>query len=578
MLLDIDDSKSFPMVSTPSPPPPQPQRRRLVAVVGSSGGGGSTLSNVFALMMALRRELERAGIGIGAVQLVDCEQPLDFASTSAPTILWALDERTGQVERVAEGSLSEINNLAATKFDRSIARQVEDGQIDGLVSISSDVNTINNKTMLAAVRAGIPVTGTGGTSLGRASAMGVRIVGSSGGSVCTTVQSRALSFASSLAGFWGLEYEPTPTSFSLHGILAAAWPAFLAVAVTDKAGADLLQPHVLDHLQRLPWLGSRFVANPLTIPDLTVALPLVLAVVAAAHVAKLGETALMAGVLAGVLACLGGGDGGDDEGRSTILVGLLTGCLAGWLCRHLLVMCARTNLIPATASSILTAGVAGVAAGTVGLVLREPGRLVSVGLHAALDRLETSSADGKVGILSALLGSGVGAAMAWGSQIGLYHSLFLPLIILEMEHGAPSFLGAVDWCSLCLSSGGICLAAWLLPPPPAAFPRDSSAPAAVTLDPRPLARRGAYINLAFGDFVEAAYPFLSIPLVKAAYYLAAMASTTLLLTAGAKSSAYLPFFVSAWLAQPADATPAALVAFGLPFATTLFVSVLYRLF
>ena len=453
------------MVSMPSPPPPQPQRRRLVAVVGSSGGGGSTLLNVFALLMALRRELERAGIGIGAVQLVDCEQPLYFASTSAPTILWALDERTGQVERWAEGSLSEINNLAATKYDRAIARQVEDGQIDGLVSISADVDIINNKTMLAASRRGIPITGTGGASVGRASAMGVQVVGSSGGSISTTVQSRALSFASSLAGFWGLEYEPTPTSFSLHGILAGAWPAFLAVAVANRAGADLLQPHVLNHLQCLPWLGSRFAANPPTIPDLTVALPLVLVVVAAAHVAKLGETALMAGVLAGVLACLGG-DGDGDGGCSTILVGLLMGCLAGRLCRRLLVMCARTNLIPATASSILTAGVAGVAAGTVGLVLREPGRLVFVGLHAALDRLETPSADGKVGILSALLGSGVGAAMAWGSQIGLYHSLFLPLIILEMEHGAPSFLGAVDWCSLCLSSGGICLAAWLLPPPP----------------------------------------------------------------------------------------------------------------
>ena len=566
--------------ATQQPPPPQQQRRRLVAVIGSSGGGGSTLSNVFALLVALRRELERAGIGIGAVQLVDCEQPLDFASTSAPTILWALDERTGQVERVAEGSLAEINNLAATKFDRAIARRVEEGELDGLVSVSADVDIINNKTMQAAARRGIPVTGTGGTSLGRAAAMGVRVVGSSGGSVSTTVQSRALSFASSLAGCWGLAYEPTPAPFSLHGILAGAWPAFLAVAVARKAGADLLQPHVLGRLERLPWLGARFAANPPALPDLTAALPLVLAVVAAAHVAKLGETALMAGVLAGVLACLGGGgnSGDDDEGR-TILCGLLTGCLAGWLCRRLLVALARTTLVPATAASILTAGVAGLAAGVAGLVvLREPCRLVSAGLHALLDRLEAPSAGGKVGPLSALLGAGVGAAMAWGSQVGLYHSLFLPLIVLEMERGAPSFLGAVDWCSLCLSSGGICLAAWLLPPPPAAFPSGGAAPAAVTLDPRPLARRGAFINLFYGDFVEACYPFLSIPLVRIAYYLAAMVSTTLLLTVGAKSSAYLPFFVSAWLAQPADATPAALVAVGLPFAATLLVSVLYRLF
>ncbi len=561
----------------------QQQRARRVAVVGSSGGGGGLggHGDVFGLLTTLRRELARAGIEIGAVSLVDCEQPLDYAATTAHTVLWSWNDRTGQVERVAEGTLSEVNAQAAA-LDRQISRRVageDEGQgarqIDGLVTVSCDVDVVNHKTLMSAARRGIPVAGTGGTSLGRMAAAGVCVVGSSGGSVSTTVQCRALSCAASLAGYWNVQYEPSPTSISLHGILAAAWPAFLAVVVTRKAGADIVQPHILDRLEHVPWLGSRVRDAP-AIPDLSVALPLVLAVVASTHVAKLGETALMAGVLAGMLAC--GGVGGARD--FLCLNGLLTGCLAGWLCRRLLVFLARTNLVPATAAAILTAGGAGVAAGVGGLAMREPCRLISLGLHALLDRLEAApSAGGEVTLASGVLGAGVGAAMAWGSQVGLYHSLFLPLIILEMELGAPSFLGAVDWCTLCLSSGGICLAAWVLPPPPAAFPSGGAAPSAsITLDPRPLARRGAYINLLWGDFVEACYPFLAIPFIKAAYYAAAMASSAVLLSAGVKSSAYMPFFVSYWLAQPTDATLAALIGFGVPFAATLLLSLFYRIF
>jgi hypothetical protein len=31
----------------------------------------------------------------------------------------------------------------------------------------------------------------------------------------------------------------------------------------------------------------------------------------------------------------------------------------------------------------------------------------------------------------------------YGSKIGWYHLIFLPLILLEMESGGPSFLGAL---------------------------------------------------------------------------------------------------------------------------------------
>lgn len=63
----------------------------------------------------------------------------------------------------------------------------------------------------------------------------------------------------------------------------------------------------------------------------------------------------------------------------------------------------------------------------------------------------------------------------------------LPAILLEMEGGMPSFLGALDLCTLVLVSAGVCLGHLAVP---------------VHRHMTPLARRGATINLLFGDFVS----------------------------------------------------------------------------
>lgn len=168
----------------------------------------------------------------------------------------------------------------------------------------------------------------------------------------------------------------------------------------------------------------------------------------------------------------------------------------------------------------------------------------------------------------------VGPGMTYGAQVGLYHLLFLPLILFEMAKGQPSFLGAVDWCSLCLVSGGITSATWLLPLP-------SYHPSNGGRDPRPLARRGAYTNLMWGDFVEACYPlFQGQGFLTGVVYVASWVSTALLLRDGGRSSAYLPLVLSWWLACEEGGEEgkgwwvsrvwwASVVAFGLPFAATL---------
>jgi hypothetical protein len=57
-----------------------------------------------------------------------------------------------------------------------------------------------------------PVVATGGTSVGQMAAAGCVVVGGSGGSVATTPASKSIVAAASLAGYWGLPYEPATSS------------------------------------------------------------------------------------------------------------------------------------------------------------------------------------------------------------------------------------------------------------------------------------------------------------------------------------------------------------------------------
>ncbi len=551
--------------------------KKHVAIVGSSGGGGASQagSDVYALLLALRRELARAEIGVVAVCLVDCEAPLDFAASDTASVLWTLNEKTQQIERAMEGTLDAVNGVAQ-RMDKRIAAMVvgdEPVRVHGLVSISSDPDAVNMTTFLAAAKAKIPIVGTGGTSLGKAAGeMGCTVVGNSGGSVSTTVQSKALSFTASLAATWGLVYDPTTPLPNFQGILGACLPAFVAVVLANKALQDLQGTRLLGWV--LPPKETKAVL------DVSGTLPIAVAVVTASQVAKMGETALLAGVVAGVLAC-----GGGSAGGGTVLTGLVVGAMAGWLCRQVLVLTAKSLWVPATASSIVTAGASGLLAALVGKLAVAPlCTLAADVLHMALAWLERPPRGGdSVGAQQWLVAVLVGPAMTWGSQVGYYHLVWLPLILFEMERGQPSFLGAVDWCSLCLVSGGITAATVLLPLP------DYHPSSRQAGDSKALAQRGAYTNLVWGDFVEACYPFFQGDwFLTAVVYLSSIVSTAWLLHDGCRSSAYLPAPVSLWLAMGAEeGTPswrvweskawaAALVAFGGPFVATLTRSMLVR--
>lgn len=149
-----------------------------------------------------------------------------------------------------------------------------------------------------------------------------------------------------------------------------------------------------------------------------------------------------------------------------------------------------------------------------------------------------------------------GCAFVYGSKIGWYHSLYLPLILLEMD-GADrreeaSFLVTIDECALVMVCAGICAGNLVLP-------RDSK-----RVDDR-LARRnetnggGGESSLSWqalrtnffcGDFIEAAYPSMErCRIINTAAYLAAGLSTEILLKRRVLSMSYLPLPLAIWISN-----------------------------
>ena len=177
-----------------------------------------------------------------------------------------------RVTLVARGPLRRINRLARRldgRLGEAIAESssASDGantgrtRIAAVISVSSEPTVVHRASLSSCRRAGVPVAGSGGTSLGRiASTYDLRVVGNSGGSVASTTRTKARGWAVGLAEEWGATYHRASTSAhgptgaddvragnddddkdrrfdavvvapKLRSILEAALPAFLFVCI-----------------------------------------------------------------------------------------------------------------------------------------------------------------------------------------------------------------------------------------------------------------------------------------------------------------------------------------------------------
>src|SRR5690606_2137464 len=286
--------------------------------------------------------------------------------------------------------------------------------------------------------------------------------------------SRAVSIVTALCKHWKIKYMPvigTQSSaeanaagsisiwrrINFKGIMQASLPGFIAMAIVLALG-------------KIPALASLS-----SVFDIIVgALPVLIAVVAAKQVAELDEVSIVAGVIAGVLSTDGG-----------IIGGMIGGILAGILVHYLFILCVQWRF-PMTTVNIVAGGLAGLVAGLLMYFLVSP---IALQLGEWVKQLISAMID-----FNPILAGIIGGLLIWPAIIaGVYHAAILPIVLLEMEHTGNSFLGAVDMVGLVMVSAGITLANIV-------GPRDKGEAAVAT--------PGFLINMGFGTFVEAAYPFM----------------------------------------------------------------------
>ncbi|SED92607.1 PTS sugar transporter [Ruania alba] len=496
-----------------------------VAVLGSSGGnlrshGGNDPAK---LIRDVQQQLAAAGFTLGEVQFVSASSSMDGVSQSTPAELWGIDDGTPIV--LETGTLGEINEIARS-YDERLAAKVTSGEIDGLILMSADPTDTNAQTIAAAAKAGIPAAGTGGSSIAKAQQLGVNLVSASG-TTGTTSSTRAVSYVSGLARHWKVKYRPVLGSssagstnaateeaawrrISIRGIMVGSIPAFIALALVLA-------------VSKIPWLDG---LTPV-FDALIAGLPIVVAAVAARKVSGLDEVGLVAGAIAGILSQQGGILGG-------LVGGVLAGLVVSWLIKWTL-----AHRFPATTANIVTGALAGLLPGLVVYFLLAPftsllGEWVKYGIEWTVD-------------FSPLLAGALAGLAMWPAIIGgVYHSVILPLVLLEMGQKGHSFFGAIDMVALVMVSLGITLANVVKPR---------------TSGERALAGSGAGVNFFFGTFVESSYPFMFGD--KKVFGIALVSATmggTLVGLFGVEATAYLPAMVAPFIATNALGMVVAMVA------------------
>jgi len=444
---------------------------KSIAIIGSSGGNLYNLGgkNPQKLLDEIEVQCKTAGLQIEAIQFIAAEVSMDQVKESSEASLYSLNE-DGQISRSTTDSLDQINE-EAKKTDQQLSKLILEKKIDGLIMMSADADGVNQNVVKAAVDMNIPIVGTGGTSMAAISAKGANVIAKSG-TTGTTNRTRAISFVTSLAKYWEIKYKPVIgtvnkadientgsiwQNISIRGIMVSALPGFIAMALVLA-------------LSKIPIFSGLEAIFDIMIQ----ALPVIIAVIAAKQVSNLDEVSIVAGVIAGVLSVDGG-----------IIGGIIGGILAGVLVHFFFHKCMEWKF-PMTTVNIAAGGLAGLFSGLLVYYLFAPIALfIGDGIKIAI---ESAIAFNPVlaGLLAGLL--------IWPAILGgVYHAAILPIVLLEMEQTGASFLGAIDMVGMVLVSAGINLANIIAP-------REKGEAAAAT--------PGFLINMGFGTFVEAAYPFM----------------------------------------------------------------------
>lgn len=507
---------------------------KTIAIIGSSGGnlymqGGN---NPQVLLKEIFTQAGSAGIEVGFIEFIGATRSMDNIPADTPAALYSLAS-DGSVHTGEQKPLTQVNE-DARELDAQLAQLIEAGRIDGIVMMSCDPNGINSTSLAAAARKGLPCVGTGGTSMGHCQKMGCNVISASG-TTGTTNRTRAVAFISALSKEWKIKYSPIIGSsagakaqegniwkrINFRGIMMASLPGFIAMALSLA-------------LSKIPGLsGLEDIFN-----TLVAAIPVIVAAIAAKQISGLDEVGIVAGIVAGLMSTAGG-----------LIGGLAAGILAGVFSYYIAIACFKWK-VPGTTTNIAAGGLGGLAAGLIGMYLLAP---VALWLGNGINDVIAAAI-----AFSPLLAGALAGLLIWPAIIGgVYHAAILPIVLLEMEAAGFSFLGAIDMTGLVMVSAGITLANVI-------FPRQKSDASA--------ALPGFLINIGFGTFVEAAYPYMfSNKLVFAGALIASTVSGALVGLFDVKGTAYVPTFSAPFMANEGKGISFAicmLVAMGLAFVFT----------
>lgn len=508
---------------------------KKIAFIGSSGGnlykqGGNDIAG---MMKEILLQTGAADMEVTFVQYVMASGSLDNVGADSPATLYEWED--GQLQAAFSGTLEEVNKRAK-KTDEQLAALIRADKIDGIMFVSADPEGANREAVQAAAQKGIPMAGTGGSGVARIQNMGCNVISASG-TTGTTNRTRAVAFTTALAKEWGIRYMPVIGNtgvkaaqkaegniwkrINFRGIMMTSLPAFIAMALCLA-------------LSKIPvFSGLSDVFD-----TLVNALPIVICAIAAKQISGLDEVGVVAGIVSGLLSVEGG-----------ILGGLLVGILAGILSYYIIVFCFR-HKVPGTTANIAAGGLGGLAAGLVGKFILAP---IALWIGEGICSIINSAI-----ALNPLLAGAVAGLLIWPAIIGgVYHAAILPIVLLEMEEMGFSFLGAIDMTGLVMVSAGITLANVLMP--------KQKSEAAVALP-------GCLINVCFGTFVEAAYPFMfSNKLVFGGALFSATVSGALVGLFDVKGTAYVPAVSAPFMANEGKGVYfaiAMLAAMGLAFVIT----------
>lgn len=588
-----------------------------VAVIGSSGGDTATLGHTdpMTLLRVIHQQLVLCKARIVAANFVVSDGGKgmdgideDYHMATLYGVEFPEAKRELQykltINKKRKGILRTINNDIRAREDENLARLITNGSIHGLICISCHP-LLYQKTLQAVAATKIPVTGSGGTSLAQlVSLFGLTLIGNAGGSVATTTYSRAVSYTYALANYWNREksYKPWidnqkrgPVVIQWTSLLSACLPAFWGVCICKYILCTCCEALSIELKPITLSIGSREDV-PLLLQEINFAeesvmlvrfiiivlenwaLPTACCVIAATSLtttihseSERDQIPLSSLLIASVLAC--------SVCWQSVLGGLVAGVLVRQIAVRLLFWCVVNN-IPATMSNLL-GGAMGCCVAIILIPLAQIFRRITACIRFSILwtilGLPSLFFEGKATAFAARLGIGFlwGCLCCYGSKVGWYHAFFLPILLIEMENGDPSFFGAIDELTLVLVCAGICAGNLALRKLCLMFKLTShrSVHEADAL----LCYRGLKTNLLYGDFAEACYPFMEhSTIINAGGYLASGLSSAWLVASSLdtdcvpKSQAYLPLPLSIALAghQRNQMLGGSAIAFTVSFVST----------